>query len=206
MTDVAGVTVTGQGSASAVPDVFVVDVASEASAADPGAAFRGASSGLQAIVAAARGAGIAPDDLRSGEMSLWNDHDREGRPHGFRSSLRLEVRVRALDRAGEVLAALVEAGGDAARVQGTRFEHSDVDGLTSLARDAAFADALARALRYAGLAGRPLGPVVAVVEGGAAGGPRPTATRMALADAAGPPVEVGALTVSAAVTVHWAWA
>ena len=66
--------------------------------------------------------------------------------------------------------------------------------------------ARARALRYAGLAGRPLGPVVAVVEGGDAGGPRPTATRMALADAAGPPVEVGALIVSAAVTVHWAWA
>ncbi|HYN75805.1 MAG TPA: SIMPL domain-containing protein [Candidatus Limnocylindria bacterium] len=206
MTDVAGVTVTGQGSASAVPDVFVVDVASEASAADPGAAFHGASSGLEAIIAAARAAGIAPEDLRSGEMSLWNDHDREGRPHGFRASLRLEVRVRPIDRAGEVLAALVAAGGDAARVQGTRFEHSDVEGLTSLARDAAFADALARAQRYAGLAGRPLGLLEAVVEGGAPGAPRPMATRMALAEAAGPPVEAGALTVSASVTVHWAWA
>ncbi len=200
-----GITVTGHGTASAAPDVFVADLAAEVAAATPGEAFAEASAALRLIAEAAAAAQVAADDLRSGEMSLWTDQDREGRPQGYRASLRLEVRVRDLARAGDTLARLVEAGGAAARLQGTRFEHSDSLGLATAAQEAAFAEAVSRAMRYAGLAGRPLGPVVAVREFAAGGSPRPSIARMAMADSAGPPVAAGSLAVSASVTVSWAW-
>ena len=202
----AGITVTGEGSASAPPDVFVVDVAAEVSAQTPAAAFEAASTGLRGITDGAVAAGVSPDDLRSGAMSLSTGYDRDGQPSGFRAALSLEVRVRDLDGAGAVLARLVDAGSDSARVRGTRFEHSDPTALAATARDEAFADARRLALRYAELAQRPLGPVVRVVDGAGRGepGPRPMALHMA-SDAGGPPVQAGALVVSATVTVSWAW-
>lgn len=201
-----GITVTGEGAASAAPDIFVVDVAAEVSAATPVAAFETASAGLQGIIEAAVAAGVSTDDLRSGGMSLSTGYDRDGQPSGFRAALTLEVRVRDLNGAGSVLASLVEAGSDSARVRGTRFEHSDPTGLAATARDDAFAQARRLAQRYAALSERPLGAVVQVVDGAGRGegGPRPMAVHLA-SDAGGPPVQAGALVVSATVTVSWAW-
>ena len=199
-----GITVTGTGVASAVPDLFVIEVAAEVVAATPSDAFSGASSSLGAIHTAALAAGVARSDLRSGEMSLWTDHDREGVARGYRASLRLEVSVRDLAQAGTVLSLLVAAGGDAARVQSTRFAYSAPDALAASARDSAFAEAERRAGRYAELAGRPLGAVVSVVESDVEGGPRPMAALTAVGGAS-PPVSPGAFALTARVTVSWAW-
>ncbi len=202
----AGITVTGEGTASAPPDVFVVEVAAEMTAPTPGRAFEAAAAGLQAIADEALAAGVSSEDLRSGAMSLSTGYDREGQPSGFRAELTLEIRVRDLAAAGPTLARLVDAGSESARVRGTRFEHSDPATLGAEARDAAFADAQQLAHRYAELAQRPLGPVVRVADapGGRDPGPRPVAALMAR-DAGGPPVQAGSLAVTARVTVSWAW-
>ena len=173
---------------------------------DPRSGLRGGLFRAASITDAAVAAGVSLDDLRSGAMSLSTGYDREGQPSGFRASLTLEVRVRDLAGAGVVLARLVDAGSESARVRGTRFEHSDPTSLGAAARDLAFADALRLARRYADLAQRPLGPVVRVVDGAGSSesGPRPLAMLMA-SDAGGPPVQAGSLAVSARVTVSWAW-
>lgn len=202
--DPHGVTVRGTGLASAAPDVFVVDVAAEVLASTPAEAFGQASDALRAIADEARSAGVRGPDVRSGEMNLWTEQDREGRVVGCRAGLRLEVTVRDLAHAGETLSRLVAAGGEAARLRGTRFEHADPAALGAAALDEAFADARRRAVRYAELAGRALGQVVSVVEDDRGDGPRPLAALLA-ADAGGPPVEAGALGVAASVTVSWAW-
>ena len=94
--------------------------------------------------------------------------------------------------------------GETARLSGLFFEHSDPSGLLSAAREAAFADALAKAQQFAELAGRELGAVVSV-DDTAGGGPIPL-PRMAAMPMAEFNVEGGQQQVSATVVVRWSWA
>ena len=79
------------------------------------------------------------------------------------------MRLLDLSRVGSLLVAAIDAGGDGARIDGISFSHRDAAALEREARDAAFADARAKAEQYAGLAGQALGEVRHVVEGGGDG-------------------------------------
>jgi uncharacterized protein YggE len=92
-------------------------------------------------------------------------------------------------------------------VDQVRLDVADRSEGLSRARDAAFADARAKAEQYAGLSRSELGSVLGVAESGS----MPLAGRqmktMALAmDAGGMPVEGGDLDLIATVTVTWALA
>jgi uncharacterized protein YggE len=199
------VAVVGTGTAAAPPDVVVLDLAAEAGAQHAATALGEAGAALTRMRDAALVAGVGRADLRSAGTQLWPQTDPKGRPLGYRAVLSLTVRVRDLATASELLPSLVAAGGDAARVQGTRLEHDDPAALHRAARDAAFADARARAEQYAGLAGRGLGPVLEISEAPARGGPGPVGgARMALmASAEALPVEAGLSSVEASVVVRW---
>lgn len=198
--DPSRVTVTGTGSAAAPPDVVVVEVAAEATAEHAASALAMAGAALTRMRDAGLVAGVERVDIVSTSSQLWPEHDREGRPNGYRAALGLSVRLRDLPRAGHLLSDLVAAGGDQARLQGTRFEHSDPEALQATAREAAFADATAKAGQYAALAGRTLGAVRTVDE--ARVGVAPMPKMMALA-AEAVPVEAGVQSVAASVTVCW---
>lgn len=194
------VTVTGLGSAAAPPDVMVVDVAAEATEGHAASALASAGAALTRMRDAALVAGVERADVASTGTQVWPEVDREGRPSGYRAVLGLSVRLRDLGRAGHLLADLVAAGGDQARLQGTRFEHADPAAVQHAAREAAFADARAKADQLASLAGRTLGPVLEVAEAREGGLPVPM--RMA-ALAESIPVEAGTQAVSASVVVRW---
>jgi uncharacterized protein YggE len=74
------------------------------------------------------------------------------------------------------------------------------DDAAAAARDAAWADAHARATHYAALAGRVLGPVLQVTEAPVPGGPVPRAASLAVKRA---DVEPGTQTVRVTVSVRW---
>jgi uncharacterized protein YggE len=91
-------------------------------------------------------------------------------------------------------------------VHDVSFRHSDPSGLFAGARDAAWADALARASQLAALAGRELGDVLAIDE--TVGHPRPPGPmRMAAApesDMAGRvSLDAGEGAVVVSLTVGW---
>lgn len=198
------ISVTGRGSAAAVPDLAVVDLVCEAGGPTPSAALGSAGSALDEVRAALRGLGLPARDVRSTQMGLWADQDRQGRPAGYRATLGLVVRVREVDRAGEVVTVAVEAGGDAARLGGLRLEVSDPARARVEAREAAWHDAEDTARRLAALAGRELGRVDSVVDGEPAP-PRPGPVGAVLAmSAEAVPVEPGSVDVTHVVTVTWA--
>ncbi|HET8971336.1 MAG TPA: SIMPL domain-containing protein, partial [Candidatus Nanopelagicales bacterium] len=105
---------------------------------------------------------------------------------------------------GAQVHAALSDGGPVARIDSLTFGISEPAQAQAQARAAAFADARRRAEQYADLAGRTLGAVVQVVEGGAEVIPVPRARVMAAS--ASMPVEGGEQSVSASVRVHWAWA
>jgi uncharacterized protein len=159
-----GITVVGHGAVAAAPDVLVLRLGTEARHPNVSAALAQAAGAMSAMVARLREAGIADADLRTTGASLWSHTDGQGRLTGHVASQALTAKLRDLPAAGDLVAEVVAAGGDAARLQGLSFAIDDNAALLERARRAAFADARARAELYATLAGRPLGPVRRVQE------------------------------------------
>ena len=154
--------VTGHGSVDETPDVLAAALGAEASSSHVAKALANADAGFRAMTAAARERGVQDADLRSEGLTVHPDHDERGHPKGFVARMRLSLLLRDLDTAGETLAAVVSAGGDAARVQGAALGMADPSAALPSARELAFADARDQAERLAVLAGRELGRVLRV--------------------------------------------
>lgn len=209
------VTVTGHGSASAVPDVVVAELAAEVTTDDVQVALDLAAGGLARLRDALLAAGVAEADLRTTQTSTWT-HQREPRPgegegarpaatarFGLRATLRGELGAPA--RAGGVVQQALAAAGQEARLDGISFAVADAAPLAAAARDAAFADARAKGEQYAALAGLTLGTVLDVREDDAAT-PVPRLARAVASAKAAPALTVdgGTQDVTAAVTVRFA--
>lgn len=158
------VTVTGSGTASAVPDTAVVRVAATHRAASVGEAFAGVASAVAAIGATARDH-AEEKKIASRDLNLWPAHDNQGRQSGFEARHVVEIGCPSIEAASALLSALVDAVGDRLQVEGVTLQVSDQAGQVVAAREAAYADAVARATHLAGLAGASLGELVSVAEG-----------------------------------------
>jgi uncharacterized protein len=201
-----GITVTGTGSVAGVPDATELQLAAEAVAASVKDAVDEATSAVAAMRSVLIDSGVRPADLRSAEMAIRPDYDYSGsRKRKYVARFGLHVTLHDVDTSGAIAHAAVTAGGDAARLDGIAFIHSDPQALQSAAREIAFADARAKADQFATLAGQTLGMVDEIVEREGPGGPI-SPVRMMAADAAAMPMEAGEQQVSVAVTVRWAWA
>lgn len=203
---VSTVTVRGAGVARRAPDVLRVEVAVQTLGPTVDEAMGEATLAMEAVLAALREAGVGPADLATASLSLWPQHDRHGRVvTGYQAGNAVTATLRDVATAGEVLAAVARAGGDATRLSGLRFDVSDDAAMLEEARRAAVADARRRAETYASAAGRALGDVLRIAEAEHVV-PAPRATRMvAAAESAGPvPLEAGEHEVTAEVSVEWA--
>lgn len=201
-----GVTVRGAGAADAVPDVVVADLATEVRAGDVSTALREATDALAAVRATLRDRGVDDRAVRTGSTSTWTEQSGDhGEVLRVVARLGLVVTLRDVAAAGQVVGAAVAAGGEAVRLGGLRLVVSDPAAAQTAARQAAWADAVAKAEQLAALAGRTLGTVRWVREEEPAGGASPLFAR-ARADALAVPVEPGEQTVQAAVSVRWGWA
>lgn len=192
------VTVTGRGSANAVPDTAVVRVAAVHRADGVAEAFAGVASAVAAIGVEARRF-TEERKIASTGVQVWPAHDHQGRQSGFEARHSLQVRCPSLDAASSVLQALVDTVGDRLQVEGVALEVSDHGLLVSSAREAAYADAVTRATHLATLVGAELGPIVSLVE--SADHPAvPYAADLARAEAA---FEPGENSIGATVTASW---
>src|SRR6476469_9527191 len=185
------VTVTGTGRAAVSPDVVRLDLRVGQDAEDVAAALAGASEGITRVGAIVRGAGVADADIRTLDAMVSQRWDNTGTAVGFTAQQRLAVTVRRLESVGEILEAAAAAIGNALLVDQVRLDVSDrTDGLRR-ARDAAFADARAKAEQYAVLSGGRLGDVLGVAESGAIPVVAVKALAASRAPGGGMPVEGG---------------
>ena len=199
------VTVTGSGRASVSPDVVRLDLRVGHDASDVAASLAGAATGIAEVGRVAREHGIADADIRTLDASVSQRWDNTGTPVGFTAQQRLGLVVRRLEAVGEVLEAAAGSVGNALLVDQVRLDVADRSEATARARDAAFADARAKAGQYAGLAGVGLGRVLGIAEAGVhpVVAPRMKLAAMAADSAGAMPVEGGDLEVGASVTVTW---
>lgn len=207
---VDGITVVGVGTVDAVPDAARVEVGVEVESDDVAAAYAAAGDALDDMIAALADAGVEDEDLRTTELSVRSrrpppDTVPEEVPgpdettYVVRSAV--EVTLRDLDGAGDVLAAALEAGGDAARLDGFSLVVEDDLAPTEEARQRAVADAQRRAEQLAEAAGVTLGPLSGL-RTVASGGPDP-AVEVAADSAGAVPIEPGTRELTVRVVATW---
>ncbi|MFD4265006.1 SIMPL domain-containing protein [Rhodococcus sp. NPDC058481] len=203
----SSVTVIGHGAAAVAPDIMRITVSVEVRRPDVTSAFERAGHAAQAVSEALRASGVSPTDVSTTGLSVHADtvwQENKGQKLvGYIATTALSVTLRDLSAPGRVIADCVSAGGDDVRLGGLELAIADQSGLLSQARDAAFADARAKAEQYARLSGRELGKVVEVSENTEPSAvPRPMVRAMkAAADAM--PIERGETELSASVLVRW---
>lgn len=195
------ITVIGAGTAAVTPDVVRLDLRIGHDAEDVAAALSGASAGLTAASRIVREQGVADADLRTLGADIHQRFDREGQPSGFTAQQRLRVTVRDVESVGAILEATAAELGNALLVDQVALDVADRSEGLGRARDAAYADARAKAEQYAALAGSALGSVAEVAESGATPMARPAMAMREMAMAM--PVETGDQELSASVMVRW---
>jgi uncharacterized protein YggE len=196
----SSVTTTGTGAAAGVPDAARLTLVVQTSAPTVTDALARTAAGVGAAVEVATRF-TDRDQVASRGFWVHPDHTPQGRRDGYAAGHRLVLDCPSLDAAAALVDALGAAVGDDLAVDAVAPVVSDPAALRVEARAAAFADARATAEQLAGLAGRALGEVVSVVEGGDTPGlPTGLAVRTASGSTA---FEAGTESVAATLTVTW---
>jgi len=201
--------VIGTGEASARPDVAVISAGVVAQAETARGALAENTQAMNRVFEQLRAAGLPPEDLQTAQFAVTPLYEsRQPDPQttqpprivGYQVSNQVSARVRDIDRLGATLDALVGAGANS--IDGLVFDLADPKQVLGEARDAAVADALAKAKRYAAAAGVQLGAIISIEEGGGYPPPRPMMRAEAMA--ADVPIAPGQTELSASVTITFA--
>ena len=194
---------TGQATIHRAPDQAFVSVAVETRARQPRDAQKQNADAMSVVQQKLVEAGIQKEAIRTTGYSIQQEFDfTNGRrvPRDFLAHNGLEVRLDGVDRVGEILDLVVQAG--ATSVAGIRF---DVKDRTMLERDVlthAVEDARARADALAAGAGRTVDRVIRIDDMRQPRMPQPVMMmRAQAADAAQTPVEPGLIEIEAQVTL-----
>ena len=184
--------VSASGEALVAPDLALVRFAVSDSGKDLGAVRGAVNDRASAVLARVRDLGVADGDLRAPDVQIHPEYDyRHGQKLvGYRVVRRMTVRVRDLDRLGNVLDGIVAAGAN--EVHGAEMNASDPSAADHAALVSAVASARARAAAIAEAAGVALGEVVRVEEGEGAGIGQPPIGMMRTAESADVPTELAA--------------
>ncbi len=161
-------TMAGTGEGTAVPDQLSFDLAVGLMRPDLDTALSDTSRVMDRVLASLQGLGIARGDVQTTGLSMYPvyDYHQYSPPtiRGYRVTQRASVLVKELKQGGRAVSTAVGTGGNDVRVSNIRLRVGDPDAAMKKARDAAVAEARAKAEQYAAAAGQELGDVVTLRE------------------------------------------
>lgn len=198
------VTVVGNGQVKGVPDTLTADVSIEASAPDVTTATNQTNDRQKSVLNALNASGIDAKDISTTGVSLQPQYGTDGSTiSAYRASNSIQITIRKLDTASQVLANVISAGGDATRINSVSYSIEDDSKLVSDARARAFNDAKERAQQYAELSGLSLGKILLISESPGSEPPPPPTPMPRGAMASDVPLQPGEQTVGFSVTAVW---
>jgi uncharacterized protein YggE len=194
----------GEASVHRTPDQAFVTVAVETRAKGPRDAQKQNADAMTAIQQRVAEAGIPKDAVRTTGYVIQQEFDfANGRrtPRDYVARNGVEIRLDAVDRTGEILDLVVQAG--ATSVTGVRFDVKDRAGAEREALRLAVVDARARAEALASGAGRSVDRVLRIDDSPRQfkSAPQPMMMMARAADAAPTPIESGLIEIQAQVTL-----
>lgn len=200
-----GITVSASGTAKAKPDVAYVNLGVQTTATTAKEALGKNNQAMAALIAKLESLGIAKNDMQTGSLNVYprTNPSRDGTAPaeitGYWANNSLNITIRDLAKAGDILDAAVAAGANS--LGGVRFGLLDDSKLRADALREAIKAARPKADVIAEGLGLKVTSVVSVVEQGSSGAV-PMMEAAALAKGAGGvPIESGELTVTASVQV-----
>ncbi|MFN0095211.1 MAG: SIMPL domain-containing protein [Dehalococcoidia bacterium] len=209
--ETTGILVAGSGRASAPPDTGFVTVGVQVTAVTVEKAREDAAKAAAAVIAAVKQNGVDAKDIQTTNFSISPNfvYPRDGGEPtitGYVVVNTLDVKVRKLDALSAVIDGAAVAAGDAARVQGVRFDIEDSAALYEKAREQAMIDAKKKGEQLAKLGGVKLGVPLAISEVQLEN-PLIAEARTGIAGAAfkdATPIEAGTTAITVNLTVRWA--
>jgi len=197
-------------SIESAPDMATINTGVQTRAPTAKEAIAQNATQMDRLVAALVKGGIARKDIQTSGLNLNPQYDYSNRKDGegprflgYEASNQLSVKVHQLDKAGELVDAMVAAG--ATNVNGPAFGIAEPDKLLDQARTKALKTAQDRANLYAQATGYRSARLIAVSEGGASRPPMPMFSARAMAAEAAPQtkIEPGEISTSISLNVQY---
>ena len=165
-----GLWTTGEGKVTAVPDMALLRLGIEAEAKTVAKAQRDAAEAMDRVMKALKSNGVSEKDTQTQQFSIypvrrWLDDEKREEVIGYRVTNMLVAKIREIEKAGTIIDAVAEAGGDLARIENISFTVDDPTPYYKEAREKAIEDAMAKAKQIADVAGIELGKLIYVSEG-----------------------------------------
>ena len=165
-----GLWVTGEGKATAVPDVVLLSLGIESEAKTVAEAQRNAVEAMNMVMKALRTNGVAEKDIQTQRFNIspvrrWIESERREEISGYQVTNIVVAKIRQVDKAGGVIDAVAEAGGDLTRIQNIGFTVDDPTPYYNQAREEAVKTAMAKAKQIAGVSNTKLGRLLYISEG-----------------------------------------
>ena len=207
------ISIEGIGEVTAKPDMAFVDSGVTSYGATAREALSANTGDMAKLIETLKSAGIEARDIQTSNFMVnpnyvysseldENGYSLPPKVNGYIVTNSVTVRVRDLTTLGAVLDTSVDVGANT--INGVNFTIADPSALLDQAREAAFADAKAKAALYAGLAEVDLDRIVSISEAAGYGQPQPYMMKAMTDVAAAPvPVEAGELSYTVNVSVVW---
>jgi uncharacterized protein YggE len=207
-----GIWVSGQGKVFATPNIANVSLGIQAQAATVSDAQKQAATAMTGVMAALTANGIDSKDIQTSNFNVqkvtrWDTTTNQEVTTGYMVTNTVNVKIRDVNKAGNVIDAVTTAGGDLTRVNNINFTIEDPLPFYDQARKQAVADAKARAAALAELAGVKLGAPVYITE--SAGQSSPPVAMFAKGVASdsssvSTPISTGQLEIDLSVQINYA--
>jgi uncharacterized protein len=163
----AGISVGGTGRVTGTPNLLRLSTSINVTKPTVTDAMQGANTVMAAVQQKLKADGVAAADLQTSGLSVQPNYtypNNTPKLAGYQVSENLSVVLRDLNTAGSIISDAAQVGGDALQIGGATLDLDQDDVLIAKARQAAFADAQAKAQAYATAAGRTLGAVTSISE------------------------------------------
>ena len=163
------ITVSGEGEATATPDLIIISIGVRSEAKTAAEALRANSRDVSAAIATLKENSVASKDIQTSGLSInpqYNYNRNSSAPRqitGYVAANTLTVRLRDLESAGAIIDATVQSGAN--NLGGVSFTFAEPKPLYDKARQNAVKDAIARAKLLTNAAGVKLGPIVTINDG-----------------------------------------
>lgn len=164
-----GIWVNGVGKVTVTPNIATVNVGVSAKADKVVDAQSQAAAAMDKVMAALTGAGIDKKDIQTqyysiNQVTKWDNNTQESIVTGYQVSNSVAVKIRKVENTGSIIDAVTAAGSDNIRVNGISFSVDQPEQYYAQAREAAMADAKAKATDLARLSGVSLGKAIYITE------------------------------------------
>jgi len=201
------IVVSGEGQATVAPDLALLTLSVMREAKTAREALDANNDAMAAVIAAMKSAGIKDRDLQTAGIQINPRYNYTNKPDGsqdaelvaYQVTNTLSVRIRDIDKTGEILDKAVSLGVN--QGGGISFTNEDPKAAVTEARKKAVADAVAKAKTLAEAAGVSLGKVLEITDQNVAPAPMPINAKAFDAAGAAVPVQAGENAYAVQVTV-----